>query len=505
MPTANLDTTTVTMSDVLIVGGGASAAILAAHFALRSHPHGTALGVTVIEPNEKIGPGLAYGQCLDEHVLNVSASNMSAWADDTDDFLRYCRQHVCPQTQPGAFMPRKVYGQYLHHLWCKAQRQHPQALHHVRTRVHALKRQINGVWAAHCADGRVLHARAAILAIGHESTDADFVLGAQQTQPNLKSPNEPLGLSSSQPPIISAWDFEHMQQLPLDARVLIVGSGLTAIDALLCLMPPKDQRMMQRHVQLISRHGLLPHAHSSQPQPLPAQPSQALINALLAAAPTVRARLRVLRSQLAHLQAQGWDWRDVLAALRAHTPQLWQDLSTSERRRFLRHLCTRWDVCRHRCAPTVAQRAQTLLGTGQVQLEAARLVNIAPAPYGHSAARTAQWVVELQARGAHLFKKHYVDALIVCTGPQSNIRNSHHAVLRQMQHDGLIRADALGLGLDFAPHTYTPISTQGTPTNGLWCLGPQLKASLWESIAIPELRGHAAAIAQAVCASLHNA
>src|ERR1700692_4308524 len=71
---------------VVIVGGGASGALLACHL-LRSLSEN--IQVTLIERNPAIGRGIAYGTADPGHLLNVRAANMSAFADDPDHFLQW--------------------------------------------------------------------------------------------------------------------------------------------------------------------------------------------------------------------------------------------------------------------------------------------------------------------------------------------------------------------------------------------------------------------------------
>ncbi|TGR72982.1 FAD-dependent oxidoreductase, partial [Mesorhizobium sp. M2D.F.Ca.ET.223.01.1.1] len=66
-------------NSIIIVGGGASGVVLAAHLLMSSNPD---LRVTLIEKRPHFGQGMAYSTLLSAHVLNVKASGMSAYADD---------------------------------------------------------------------------------------------------------------------------------------------------------------------------------------------------------------------------------------------------------------------------------------------------------------------------------------------------------------------------------------------------------------------------------------
>ena len=95
---------------IAIVGGGASGALMTAHLLKCA---GDAVRVTLIEPREQIGRGLAYATENDSHRLNVRASNMSAFPDDPDHFWRWLRANGHGGEDRFCFVPRLVYGRYL--------------------------------------------------------------------------------------------------------------------------------------------------------------------------------------------------------------------------------------------------------------------------------------------------------------------------------------------------------------------------------------------------------
>src|ERR1700679_3174184 len=84
---------------IVIVGGGASGALMAAHL-LRGRPPN--LSVTIVEARAELGRGLAYSTGNPTHPLNVPAANMSAFADEPDHFTRWLsRQADAPAATEG--------------------------------------------------------------------------------------------------------------------------------------------------------------------------------------------------------------------------------------------------------------------------------------------------------------------------------------------------------------------------------------------------------------------
>jgi uncharacterized NAD(P)/FAD-binding protein YdhS len=100
---------------VVVAGGGASGTLLAAEL-LRECSNAS---VVIVEPRERLGTGVAYATDCPWHVLNVPAANMSARAEDPDDFLRWLRER-CELFDGASFVPRATYGEYLTSIAARA-------------------------------------------------------------------------------------------------------------------------------------------------------------------------------------------------------------------------------------------------------------------------------------------------------------------------------------------------------------------------------------------------
>ena len=162
---------------------------------------------------------------------------------------------------------------------------------------------------------------------------------------------------------------------------------------------------------------------------------------------------------------------------------MWQGLSEAEQRRFLRHLRPWWDVHRHRIAPRVAARIEALRGSGRLEV-----VGRADRP-GSTAGR-----VTIARRGGGELRRSFA-AVINCTGPEGISARIEDPLIRGLLASGRARPDRLGLGFD-VDREFAGASGSG-PSPALYALGPLTKGAFWEIVAVPDIRGQAAGVAQA--------
>lgn len=443
--------------DVLVVGGGASGTLVAAQ--LLRNAVGP-LRVALLERTERVGPGLAYSTSSDSHLLNVPAGRMSAFPEDPEHFLRWIRR-IEPATAPGDFVQRRRYGQYLEAV-----------LREVRegaapgVRLELLQGEVLSISQGGdsarvvLARGPVLEARTVVLAVGN-ALPADL-------------PVADGGLYASPRYVRSPWTEGALRRVQPHHSVLLIGTGLTMVDTVLSLA----ERNHEGRIHAISRHGLLPQVHRpgvvAGPPVAPAEPR------------SVRSILSTLRHQVRHAE-EGGDWRAVVDSMRPLTASLWRGLPESERRRFLRHLRSFWEVHRHRMAPAVNDILQQLQRSGVLRIHAARVRNFQLADEG--------WVLaRVRPRGFSREATFRVQHVINCTGPDASIGRGH-PLLRGLLESGLVRADALGLGLATDAEGAL-LDAQGRVSRQLFTLGPLRRGDLWESTAIPEIRTQALSLSR---------
>jgi uncharacterized NAD(P)/FAD-binding protein YdhS len=433
---------------VAIVGGGFTGATLAAQLLRRS---GGSVSVVLIERGARLGCGVAYSTQCTEHLLNVRASKMSAYADDPEHFLEWARLNHDPGTCPDEYLPRPLYGQYVASLLQQEIERHPGQVEHVQDEAVSLAHV--GDTAGICLrSGRTVFAHKVVIALGNLPPG---------------DPRLPGRTPHSQRYVSNPWASSGLGDVAQDESVLLVGSGLTSVDVAIALR----RRGFRGVVHILSRRGLLPQTHKATALWTQVWDEQA--------PRTVRGLLRLVRTQVEAAERAGSDWRAVIDSLRPFTQEIWRSLSFAERRRFLRHVRPYWDVHRHRVAPAIGVRLASQIQDGQIQTHAGHIKAYAEDIDGVD--------VTYRDRKSGQLERLRVDRVINCTGPESDCRKVDDPLLTNLMRQKLARPDSLFLGLDVSPDGAL-IDAHGLPSNLLYAIGPVRKGSLWETIAVPELR-----------------
>lgn len=438
-------------ADVAVVGGGASGTLTAIHLmASRAHD----LSVTVHEASGELARGLAYSTTDRRHLLNVRSRHMSAFPDIPGDLVEWARR-TGREPDAQAFLPRADYAVYLRET---LDRLRDDRLAERAERVLDVA-PVDGGFEVTGDGGRVTTARTVVLAYGNQRPAPLSAAGRALPDADwhLRDP----------------WDVDRLTELPEQAVVVLVGSGLTAVDAAITLLGDAPGR----RVVMVSRHGLLPEAHVE-------QSSTAWLSPVPAEGPVTADQLATLvRGQIAAARRQGVDWRPVVDGLRAPTQGLWRRLPHEERERFLATYARDWEVRRHRMATGVAERLAAYREEGRLEVVAGGLAGVTD--HGH------RCEVDLPGLPDGL----YADAVVNCTGPLTDVSRSTDPLLQALVRRGLVTPDPLRLGVASTPDGEV-LDVSGQVVPGLYVVGPPLKGTLWESTAVPEIRTQAARLAQ---------
>lgn len=233
-----------------IVGGGFSGSMVAVHLA-RSSPKSRIL---LFDRHGAFGRGVAYGTDDGRHLLNVPAEKISAFAEEPDHFLNWLKQHRAElsgsgvsEISAGAFVPRQVYGQYVREILDQARQTAP-GLETDKTDIVDVE-PAGDELVLLGKNGSTFVASKVVLALGNFGP-GDPPVKDRRFFESARYLNQP-------------WSAEMLRQLTGEGDVLILGSGLTALDLLVTLDATKPRGM----VHVVSRHALFPQAHEPyQPQ-----------------------------------------------------------------------------------------------------------------------------------------------------------------------------------------------------------------------------------------------
>ncbi len=144
-----------------------------------------------------------------------------------------------------------------------------------------------------------------------------------------------------------------------------------------------------------------------------------------------------------------------------------------------------WDVHRHRLAPPVAEQIERMQASGYLRILRGRLRGIEQD--GDAA------YALVQRRSAAAPERIAVQRVINATGVESTAR-SDDRLLRALLARGLVRLDALGLGIDVTDALQV-VDAQGRASASLWALGPVVRGVFWECTAVPDIRVQASHLA----------
>ncbi|WP_106803402.1 FAD/NAD(P)-binding protein [Pseudomonas sp. S5D5] len=457
-------TETIRNADVLIIGGGLSGTMLAVQL-LRLPGQRRIL---VIEPRAELGRGEAYSAVELGHTLNGNAARMSVDPDNADDLTQWLTDYIGAGGWPESaeqpvpvselFPPRGLFGVYAQQRLTEARALSASTVEHVRGEVVDLQVSADSTLLT-LDNGQQLRGARAVLATG--------------MFPAARTPQtESSGLNAA---AVDPWDVQAMTQIDPQAPVLIIGSGLTMVDAVVSL----EQAGHRGPIEIFSRHGLLPHARRQPPS----------WEDFLAADHRLRSPLQLLREvrrQCRLALAQGIDWQAPLDTVRAHIGRLWSQASEREKRQFVRHVRPWWESHHHRSPPLSAQLVARLREEGRLRIRAASFKGLEPGGEGVT--------IRLRARGEQAIRQVSGAALINSSGIEYDWRRVARPLPRQLLERGLIQPGPLALGIA-ADVSGAVLDAEGNVSQRLFAMGPPLRGMWWESTAVTDVAIQAKALA----------
>lgn len=460
------------METIVVIGGGFSGTMTAVNLArLGVRP----LRVCVVNSGRPAGRGVAYGTRRAEHLLNVAARNMSAFPDHPNHFLDWLRSRSEYADLPDvvlreAFVPRRVYGDYLRAVALTFSTPvgggSPVRLEFVEDTAVDVTDRAGGAVVA-LASGMAIEAERVVLATGNPPPAP------------LPTPDEPFAHPAYVADPWANWDalLAHPER---DA--ILLGTGLTMVDVFLTLA----EAGWRGTIRAVSRNGLLPLSHFrgiEYPDFPPPEPEQLGLAGLVEQVERHCGRLRQLGANPAIC----------VDKLRPHTQRIWQHFTTDEKRAFCARYAARWNVTRHRVAEPIHARLMEAVSSGRLRVHKGRVAALDGAGAG----------VRVTIEGEDGERTALDGGLVVnCTGPRTGFSSGPGPLFERLLARGLVRADGLDMGIE-VDADFSAVGRDGRRSAFLYALGPLLRGSLWETTAVPELRGQAMRVAQLLLRDVH--
>lgn len=450
-----------TLPSIAVIGGGLSGAAVAYHLAERS----AVATITVFEPRDTLGAGLAYGTSDPAHRINVPAAKMSLIPGDDRHFTDWIVRTGAVADDPEAladdgqlYVQRAVFGRY-----------------------------VNDQLRPWIADSRIAHAKARVASIeasgerwrittdGGSSTFADIVVLAT-THPLPEVPHILAEALKGTPRLIANSYAPHaLDNIASDARVTIIGTGLSMADVVASL----DNRGHRGPISAISRRGLLPRGHVRNVYPAFGEfvrtPPLSTVNLL-----------REIRRTIKHAEARGVPWQTVIDTVRAQAGTFWPTMSIEERSRLVRHLRPYWDVHRFRIAPQIENILARRKSEGLFAVRAGTVVG--------AKVQDDHIILNILERGATSPSQLETDYVVITTGPAHGRIIETEPHLSTLAKAGWIQPDLLRLGIYCNTHGRA-VSHSGSAVQNLLIAGPLARGTFGELMGLPQVTDYAHAIA----------
>jgi uncharacterized NAD(P)/FAD-binding protein YdhS len=436
---------------VAIIGGGVAGTMTVLALAKIA-----AVGrITLLDRDGRFGRGLAYSAVEKWHRINVPAYKMGGTcSEQPDGFIDWlaANGHATGPDYSTAFVPRRLYGDFLHAQLAELQSQARLDMRHDAA-----------------LDIATFETGYRVATGSGDALDADLVFLCLGNHP----PSPFAGVEASPRSITDVWAPHALDPVAADDSVLVIGTGATAVDVVIDLV----HRGVTREITMVSRRGLLPQVDVVpvvDPHPVATWPVK-----------TVRALLRGVRDDIRRKAALGIPWQSVIDSFRLQTSTLWKGFSDVERARFGRHVRSIWLVHRHRLAPDVAALLDRLQRDKRLRVVAGRIATTVATPSGHD--------VTIRARGGTSINLA-ANWILNCTGPEERYARIDDPFVQSLLASGHARPGPLGLGLDVDPQCRL-LDRSGHAQSGLYAIGPATRGAFWEVTAATNIRQQALGVA----------
>jgi uncharacterized NAD(P)/FAD-binding protein YdhS len=207
----------------------------------------------------------------------------------------------------------------------------------------------------------------------------------------------------------------------------------------------------------------------------------------------LRSIFSIFKKRYRHVISQNLNPAILVDKLRPRTQRIWQHFSVEDKRRFIRHLRTRWNVARHRVAPEIHRLLSDAIATERLEIIRGNLI---------CCTETRDSLdVEIETNVEKRVLN--IGAVFNCTGPAEKCPDPGTGLLGNLIERGMVVPDEIDMGIRTGPD-FSVIDRTGSRSKSVFALGSLLKGSLWETTAVPELRSQAFRVAETIATELSS-
>ena len=328
------------------------------------HDLGASLENVALVAKGSPGAGNAYDCDSANYRLNVRAELMRLWPDRPNHFAEWATRNLRDDTdakvKAGSFYRRRDFARYVESELSARGIMKAVTMHEGEAA--GISRHPDGRgWRVNMNDDTHMDAGAIVCATGNPAPVWPVTV-ARETVPGL---------------VRNPWPGDWERTVARDANVVVMGSGLTAMDVIHAL----DAGGHVGRITMISPSGLHPPAQCDWHETAPA---------IWPDAPTASVFLRFMRRRLGGADWNDPRWQAAFESLRVNISPAWRSLSHRDKSRLARRAGWLWRLARFRAAPQTIASLDALLASGRLSIVRDRVRAIRGDPHGANTATLAR-------------------------------------------------------------------------------------------------------------------
>jgi len=432
------------IKEVAIIGDGFAAAVMVIHLLRR----GINPSELVLLGSGELGRGSAYNCVNPFFRLNVREDLPSVFSDDPLHFARWAETHIDDpeaKTDAGYFYRRSDFGRYISELVAKeAGSEQIERIAATATNLFRADEH----WHIETSNHGMLVAKKIIIATGNPPP----VWPCHVTKDQLTD------LSRL---IENPWSGHELTNINAHEEIILLGGGLTALDAINALVGQAHQGM----IKVIGPRAIFPPSQALWRRQKEPKWPQKLTPAQL---------INFMRNHLPCVPTSSIQWQSAWEELRPNLNSIWQGFSSHQRRILFKRLGWLWSLYRFRASPQTIGSYKKLEANNQIRFILGRAQKI-----------DAEQKVKVLLDNRSIVEG---DRIINCTGVGRDL------FLSKMILNQITCADALGQSIAVDAQ-FRVMKSINEHWDGLWMIGPATMASLGDVIAASSIAKQAEQLA----------